>query len=140
MYLQSVGCTGDVQLVRGLARINYLQQVVVSPVVVRETSRVVKNDFLLGISMVGLQLRWSRQKNPQYIADFGERSTELTPRSQSTPEYACGFFADSASVRQNPQNALHGTIFRTLQARSILEGVDLDCAIMPSPMARGAFD
>ena len=29
---------------------------------------MVKNDFLLRISIVGLQLRWSRRKNPQRIA------------------------------------------------------------------------
>jgi hypothetical protein len=31
-------------------------------------SRVVKNDFLLRISIVRLQLRWSRRKNPQRIS------------------------------------------------------------------------
>jgi len=32
-------------------------------------SRVVKNDFLLRISIVCLQLRWRRRKNPQRIAE-----------------------------------------------------------------------
>jgi hypothetical protein len=31
-------------------------------------NRVVKNDFLLRISIVGLQLCWSRRKNPQRIS------------------------------------------------------------------------
>ena len=46
------------------------------------TSRVVKNDFLLRISLVGLQLRWSPRKNPQRIS-------EDTPPvfSQSPPRF-----------------------------------------------------
>ncbi len=32
------------------------------------SSRVVKNDFLLRISVVCLQLRWSQRKNPQRIS------------------------------------------------------------------------
>ena len=45
-------------------------------------SRVVKNDFLLRISLVGLQLRWSPRKNPQRIS-------EDTPPvfSQSPPRF-----------------------------------------------------
>jgi len=34
-----------------------------------EPSRVVKNDFLLRISIVCLQHRWRRRKNPQRIAE-----------------------------------------------------------------------
>ena len=48
----------------------------------QRTSRVVKNDFLLRISLVGLQLRWSPRKNPQRIS-------EDTPPvfSQSPPRF-----------------------------------------------------
>jgi|GEM_PF-3652807 len=37
--------------------------------IVKSTSRVVKNDFVLRISIVCLQRRWRRQKNPQRIAE-----------------------------------------------------------------------
>ena len=35
---------------------------------------MVNNDFLLRISIVRLQLRWSRRKDPQRISDLGELS------------------------------------------------------------------
>ena len=54
-----------------------------------------QNDFLLHISIVRLQLRWSRRKNP---------STYLSG-------YASGLFVVSASFRQNSQNVHDGTFF-----------------------------
>ena len=43
------------------------------------SSRVVKNDFLLRISVVCLQLRWSQRKNPQRI------SVDTPPVFSSSP-------------------------------------------------------
>jgi len=50
-----------------------------------DTSRVVKNDFLPRISIVGLQLPWSRRKNPQRIAvDTPPVFSPSTPRFVKT--------------------------------------------------------
>ncbi len=46
---------------------------------VNGSSRMVKNDFLLHISIVRLQLRWSRRKNPQRI------SVDTPPVFSSSP-------------------------------------------------------
>jgi hypothetical protein len=46
---------------------------------------VVKNDFLLRISLVGLQLRWSPRKNPQRISeDTPPAFSQSPPRFVST--------------------------------------------------------